>query len=91
MCFIKVADSSITLFGEMSSIVARVLAAARKGGAAHAKLRAEIAVGGYDLMKGLRMVASPRHDAYVNRDAYAEALTKLRRRIGWPKTEIAAA
>ena len=89
--FIKAAGSSITLFGEMSWIVARAIRAAAEGGAAHAKLRAEIAGNGYDLMKGLRMVASPRHDAYVNRDAYSDALKKLRRRMGWPNTEEAAA
>ncbi|MFX3653936.1 MAG: flavin-containing monooxygenase [Paracoccaceae bacterium] len=91
MSFIKAAGSSITLFGEMSWIVARAIRAARQGGADHAKLRAEIAANRYDLRKGLRMVASPRHEAYVNRDAYAEALRTLRRRMGWPETEANAA
>ncbi|MFN3262178.1 MAG: flavin-containing monooxygenase [Pikeienuella sp.] len=91
MSFIKAAGSSITLFGEMSWIVARAIRAAQDGGADHAKLRAEIAANRYDLRKGLRMVASPRHEAYVNRDAYAEALRILRRRMGWPETEQNAA
>lgn len=87
LSFVKAAGSSIALFSEMAWIVARAIAAARSGGAEHAKLRREIASGGYDLSGGLKMVASPRHEAYVSREAYAAALAKLRRRMGWPKTE----
>lgn len=87
LSFIKAAGSSITLFGEMAWIVARAIAAQRDGDAAHARLRAEIAKNDFDLKKGLKVVASPRHDAYVNRDAYLAALATLRRRVGWPKTE----
>ncbi|QIE56489.1 NAD(P)-binding domain-containing protein [Pikeienuella piscinae] len=89
--FIKAAGSSITLFGEMAWIIARALRAAAAGGAEHAKLRAEVARNDYDLLKGLRTVASSRHEAYVNRDAYAAALLRLRRRMSWPKTESADA
>ncbi|MEX2518507.1 MAG: NAD(P)-binding domain-containing protein [Paracoccaceae bacterium] len=85
--FIKAAGSSITLFGEMSWIIARAIRAAGDGGAEHAKLRAEIVRNDYDLRKGLKTVASPRHEAYVNRDAYADALLKFRRRMGWPRAE----
>ena len=82
--FIKAAGSSITLFGEMAWIIARAIAA--KGAEAD-RLRAEVARNDFDLKKGLKMVASGRHEAYVNRDAFTAALTKLRRRMGWPKTE----
>lgn len=89
--FIKAAGSSITLFGDMAWIIARAIAAEAKGGEEHAKLRAEVARNDFDLKKGLKMIASARHEAYVNRDAYADALAKLRRRMGWPKTEDLAA
>lgn len=88
--FIKAAGSSITLFGEMSWIVARAIRAEQEGGEEHEKLRAEIARNDFDLKKGLKVVASPRHEAYVNRDAYTAALAILRKRMGWPKTEDAS-
>lgn len=90
LSFIKAAGSSITLFGEMAWIVARAIRAEAAGGAEHAKLRSEIERNDFDLKKGLRTVASPRHEAYVNRDAYTAALGILRRRMGWPKTEDAS-
>lgn len=86
--FIKAAGSSITLFGDMAWIIARAIAAADTP--EHARLRAEIERNDFDLTKGLKMVGSGRHDAYVNRDAYADALLKLRKRMGWPRTEPAA-
>lgn len=90
LSFIKAAGSSITLFGEMAWIIARAMRAQLAGGAEHEKLRAEIDANDFDLRKGLKTVASARHDAYVNRDAYAAALVKLRKRMGWPRTEDAA-
>ncbi len=87
LSFVKAAGSSITLFGEMAGIVARAIDTARRGGPQHEKLRAEIADGRYDLTGGLRMVASPRHRAYVSLEAYAAAIAKLRRRMGWPRNE----
>ncbi len=87
LSFIKAAGSSITLFGEMAWIIARSLQAQQAGGAQHAKLRALIAKNPYDLKKGLRVVASDRHTAYVNREAYMAALAKLRREMGWPGAE----
>jgi cation diffusion facilitator CzcD-associated flavoprotein CzcO len=82
--FIKAAGSSITLFGEMAAIIARAIKAQ---GAEHDRLRAEIARNDFDLMNGLKMVNSPRHEAYVNREAFSAALLKLRKRMGWPKDE----
>lgn len=87
LSFIKAAGSSITLFGEMAWIIARAIDVQREGGAAHEKLRALIHKNPFDLTKGLRVVASDRHAAYVNREAYIAALTKLRRELGWPKAE----
>ena len=88
--FIKAAGSSITLFGEMAWIIARAIRAQAADGVEAATLRAEVTRNDFDLKKGLKVVASARHEAYVNRDAYAEALAKLRRRMGWPKSEEAA-
>lgn len=82
--FVKAAGSSITLFGEMSGIIARAIAAE---GDEQAKLRGIVAENRFDLLKGLKTVASPRHAAYVNRDAFSAALKTLRRRMGWPMTE----
>lgn len=82
--FIKAAGSSITLFGEMAAIIARAIKAK---GAEHDRLRREIARNDFDLMKGLNMVGSPRHEAYVNREAFSAALLKLRKRMNWPKAE----
>ncbi|MGB1212237.1 MAG: flavin-containing monooxygenase [Pikeienuella sp.] len=85
--FIKAAGSSITLFGEMAWIIARAIEAADTP--QHERLRAEITRNDFDLTKGLKMVASDRHDAYVDRDAYAAALQKLRKRMGWPRADSA--
>lgn len=91
--FIKAAGSSLTMFGEMSWIIARAIRAGAAGGAEHEKLRAEIARNDFDLRKGLKTVSSPRHEAYVNSDAWIAALQTLRKRMGWPKAEehVAAA
>lgn len=91
--FIKAAGSSLTMFGEMSWIIARAIRAGAAGGAEHEKLRAEIARNDFDLRKGLKTVTSPRHEAYVNSDAWIAALQSLRKRMGWPGTEehVAAA
>ncbi|MEO0499553.1 MAG: NAD(P)-binding domain-containing protein [Pseudomonadota bacterium] len=91
LSFIKAAGSSITLFGEMAWIIARAIDAQRAGGPASGRLRDQIDRNDFDLRKGLKTVASPRHDAYVDRDAYRAALDKLRSRMGWPKIEPAAA
>ncbi|MEO1611331.1 MAG: NAD(P)/FAD-dependent oxidoreductase [Pseudomonadota bacterium] len=90
LSFIKAAGSSLTLFGEMAAIIARAIEAQAADGAEHAKLRAEVARNDFDLKKGLKVVASDRHQAYVNRDAYTQALAQLRKRMGWPLTEDAA-
>lgn len=82
--FIKAAGSSITLFGEMSWIIARAVVAE---GEERRRLRRLVDENPFDLLKGLKTVASPRHAAYVNRNAYSAALKSLRRRMGWPMTE----
>lgn len=83
--FIKAAGSSITLFGDMAWIIARAIAATDTP--EHGTLRREITRNDFDLTKGLKMVGSDRHDAYVNREAFAAALGKLRKRMGWPRAE----
>jgi len=87
--FIKAAGSSITLFGEMAAIIARAIEAQAEGGARHQSLRRLVAEDPFDVTGGLRMVGTERHEAYVSRDAYSKALTKLRRKLGWPVEEAA--
>lgn len=88
--FIKAAGSSITLFSEMAWIIARAIAGQAAGGDEAARLKAVLATERFDLKGGLRVVNSERHAAYVERDAFARALKRLRRRMGWPATEQAA-
>ena len=64
----------------MAAIIAQAIATSETQ-----KLRAIIAADDFDLLGGLKMKATARHKAYVERDAYLKALKKLRRKMGWPE------
>jgi hypothetical protein len=90
LSFVESNGSSFNLFGEMSFIIARAIAAHIEGGEKHKRLRNLIDQNAWEVMGGLKMQGTDRHVGYVDNRTYRKALMKLRQQMGWPKQETFA-
>ncbi|MBK8456556.1 MAG: NAD(P)-binding domain-containing protein [Phyllobacteriaceae bacterium] len=68
---------------DQGDLIARAIRQQIDDPAAHERFRAMMAQP-TDLAGGLRLVASDRHQHYVDSDAFRAALKRLRKQLGWP-------
>jgi Flavin-binding monooxygenase-like len=83
--FIETNSSAYKLFDEMADLAAHAIAARQAGGAAAARIEQALAGPEADLSGGLHLVASARHQGYIEIAAFRRAMKGLRKTMGWPR------
>lgn len=80
---LEVNGGAYKFLDDHGDLIARAIQQHLDDPAAHDRFRALMATP-VDLAGGLRMIASDRHQHYVDSDAFRAALKRLRKTMGWP-------
>ncbi|MFT4717189.1 MAG: hypothetical protein ACI861_002403 [Paracoccaceae bacterium] len=91
LSFVESNGSSFSLFNDMSWIIGRAILAARSDPAEYQRLRRVVVDTRFDVTNGLKMQDTDRHVGYMDNPTYRRALKKLRKIMGWPKSEAGQA
>jgi len=83
--FMETNGGAYKLFDNMADLIARTLIAERDKPKLAKKMAKIIKTDTPDLSGGVAYVASDRHATYVNVDAYAKQIKRLRKMMGWPE------
>jgi len=76
------------LFDNMADLIGRAILAQRGNRDEARRLARLMWTDRPDLGRGIRYVKSERHVGYLDFDAYAKQMIRLRRRMGWPEIPL---
>jgi hypothetical protein len=82
--FVETNGGAYKMFDDMAYLIARSIYAQASNGRPADKLKAFISGPEPDLSGRVRYVKSDRHAGYTNAQAYASAMSKMRKHLGWP-------
>lgn len=82
--YIEVNSSAYALFDQVTHLIAHYLHDQVHHPNRAARFDAMIAHDEPDLSGGIRLIATDRHQSYVDEHAFKRYLTKVRKRMGWP-------